>query len=108
MAIIRLHSLRSASPRCDGPFGNRFARIRDHQVRINNLLCAQTVAGRTGTQMTIKRKMSWSELAERESSFRVSVVGRVTDFFPNRFGLGVERWVFLNFRATPRHGSRPI
>ena len=92
VAIIRLHSLRSAAPRRDCPFGNRFARVRNHQVRINNLLCAQTVTGRTGTQVTVERKMSWSELAERESSFRVSVIGRVTDFFPNRFGLSVERW----------------
>jgi hypothetical protein len=52
--------------------------------------------------MTVERKMFRSELIEAESSLRVSVIGRVAQFFPSARGDagGLECWS-LGFAITP-------
>ena len=65
-------------------------------------MCPQAVAGRAGAQMTVEREMFRSELPERESGLRVSVVSRVTDFFPLAcWSAGVVECCGSGFLTTP-------
>src|SRR6185369_16119826 len=60
------------------------------------------MAGRAGAQMAVERKMFRSEFTERESSLRVSVIGRVAQFFPiNRWSVGVLECWSIEFLITP-------
>src|SRR2546421_264570 len=54
VAVVCLHSLRPAPPRRDRPFGERFAGIGDHQLRIANQLRAKTMARRTRPKMAVE------------------------------------------------------
>ena len=91
MAIIRLHRLRPAPPRRDCAFGQRSARIGNHQIRIADQLRAETMTGRAGAKMTVERKVFRRQLAKCEPGLRVSVIGRVAKFFPNCVRLDVGR-----------------
>ena len=55
--VVGLHPLRSATPWRNYSLGNRFFRLGNHQLWINDQLRPQPVTCRTGTEMTVKGKM---------------------------------------------------
>ena len=56
-SVIGLHPLRAASPGSDGAGRDRFFRLRDDQLGVDDKLGAKAMACRTGPEMAIKGKM---------------------------------------------------
>src|SRR5438477_3783979 len=55
--VIGLHPLRSATPWRNHSLGDRFFRLGNHQLWVNDQLRPKSVTCRTGTEMTVKGKM---------------------------------------------------
>src|SRR6266480_6291452 len=79
---VTLHSFRAAAPLRDHSFGERFAGVGNHQLGVDNQLCAKPVTGWTSAEMTIEGKMFRGELAKRKSGLCISIISRVAQFLP--------------------------
>ena len=62
--VIGLHPLRSAPPRRDRAFRERFFRLGNHQLRINHQLRAEPMTGRARAEVAVEGKMFRGELAQ--------------------------------------------
>ena len=82
VTVVSLHSFRAPAPRPDRSFGERFAGVGNHQLGVDNQLCAKPVTGWTSAEMTIEGKMFRGELAKRKSGLCISIISRVAQFLP--------------------------
>jgi NTE family protein len=60
---LNINPLKPTQYMYDGAFRERFFRIRNHQLRIANELCAESMTRGASAEMTVKRKMFGRRLA---------------------------------------------
>src|SRR5882724_12408535 len=82
MPIVESHAFCAATPGYDCSFGQGFGLVGDHQLRVNDQLCSQTVASRASAEVAVEGKMSRRQLAQIEACLSIPVIRGIAAFCP--------------------------